>query len=495
MTTRRPADGPSPIGPSPIPAPPLPAPAPGERYRPSGSRAGALSVPEGVAPGLPLAGSWIRMGVELPVVSAAMARMPHATVSLAAYGGVVFPLALLIESPILMLLTASTALARDRHSYLVVRRFMFVAAGLLTVLHAVLAFTPLFDWVAGAVIGVPEPVREPARIGLRIMLPWTLSIAYRRTQQGVLIRFGRARAVTWGTLVRLTTLVALLGAGLAYGALPGIVVGTVAVASAVVAEGVFAGFAVRPVLRGALAADATASDVAAPPAPPDAATPSGGAAPAAPQLTMSRFLRFYAPLSVTPLLNFLALPLSAAAMSRMPNALESLATWPVLSGSTFTVRSLGFAFNEVVVSLMDRGRPVPALRRFAWGLSAAALAILLVGAATPLGAWWFERASALPAGLALMARQSLWFLVPMGAVSVWQSYHQGMLVHAHRTRAITESMLVLLVAHVTVLGVGVAWHSVPGLAFASLGLTAGGLAQIAWLARRSHPLRHPVNAG
>ena len=42
-----------------------------------------------------------------------MARLPQSTVSLAAYGGVVFPVALLVESPILMLLTASTALARD----------------------------------------------------------------------------------------------------------------------------------------------------------------------------------------------------------------------------------------------------------------------------------------------------------------------------------------------------------------------------------------------
>jgi len=459
------------------PIPPSPAlPAPDAPPRSSGVRAGALTLGDVVATWLPLAGSWILMGLELPVVSAAMARMPHATVSLAAYGGVVFPLALLIESPILMLLTASTALARDRHSYHVVRRFMFVAAGLLTVLHAVLAFTPLFDWVAGAVIGVPEPVREPARMGLRIMLPWTLSIAYRRTQQGVLIRFGRARAVTWGTLVRLTTLVTLLGIGVAQGAVPAIVVGTTAVASAVVAEGIFAGFAVRPVLRGPLAGAVSDDGVASPP-----------------PLTMARFLRFYAPLSVTPLLNFIAMPLSAAAMSRMPNALESLATWPVLSGTTFTVRSPGFAYNEVVVSLMDRGRPVPALRRFAWGLSAVGVLVLLAMAATPLGGLWFERAAALPSGLALMARQSLWFLVPMGAASVWQSYHQGMLVHAHRTRAITESMLVLLAAHVTVLGIGVAWHSVPGLAFAALGLTAGGLAQIAWLARRSHPLRHPAN--
>jgi len=407
------------------------------------------------------------MGLELPIVSAAMARMAHATVSLAAYGGVVFPLALLIESPILMLLTASTALARDRRSYHVVRRFMFVAASSLTVLHALIAFTPLFDLVAGRLIGVPEPVREPARLGLRIMLPWTLSIAYRRTHQGVLIRFGRARSVTWGTLVRLLTLALVLGVGLAVGAWPGIVVGTTAVACAVMAEGMFAGLAVRPVLRGALAQ-----------------------APAVePPLTSRAFVRFYAPLSATPLLNFIAMPLSSAAMSRMPNALESLAAWPVLSGSTFTVRSLGFAYNEVVISLMDRVRALPALRRFAWILSAIVTLVLLAGAATPLGGWWFERASALPSGLAEMARHALWLVVPMGAVSVWQSFHQGLLVHAHRTRAVTESMLVLLVAHVTVLGVGVAWRSIPGLAFAALGLTAGGLAQIAWLAHRSRPLR------
>jgi hypothetical protein len=80
---------------------------------------------------------------------------------------------------------------------------------------------------------------------------------------------------------------------------------------------------------------------------------------------------------------------------------------------------------------------------------------------------------------------ALVWLVPMGAVTVWQSYHQGVLVHAHRTRAATESMLVLLVATFTVLGIGVAWRSITGLHFAALALTAGGFAQVAWLAWRS----------
>lgn len=425
----------------------------------------ALRVRDVATSWAPLAGSWLLMGIELPAVSAVMARLPHATVSLAAYGGVVFPLALLIESPILMLLTASTALARDVHSYHIVRRFMFITAGLLTALHAAIAFTPLFDLVAGKLIGVPAPVLEPARLGLRIMLPWTLSIAYRRTQQGVLIRFDHARAVTWGTVVRLAALSSVLTLGFSHGGVPGIVVGTSAIACGVMAEAAFAHFAIRSVRRGPLAA----APVVEPP------------------LTMPAFIRFYTPLMLTPLINFIAMPLSAAAMSRMPNALESLAVWPVLSGSTFTVRSLGFAFHEVVVSQLDRFRAVPMLRRFAWGLAIVVTSVLLAGAVTPLGGWWFERVSALPTGLATLARQALWLLVPMGAVSVWQSYHQGALVHAHRTRAITESMVVLLATTATVLGIGVTWNSIPGVYLAALGMTVGGLAQIAWLSWRSGP--------
>lgn len=403
------------------------------------------------------------MGLELPLVSAVMARLPNPTVSLAAYGGVVFPLSLLIEAPILMLLTASTALARDMHSYRVVRRFMFVAAGLLTLVHALIAFTPLFDLIAGTLIGVPEEVLEPARTGLRIMLPWTMSIAYRRTQQGVLIRFERASAITWGTFVRLTTMSSMLAAGYMVGRWPGIVVGTSAVASGVIAEALFAKFSVATVRRGAL----TQAPVQLPP------------------LTMRAFVRFYTPLSLTPLINFMAMPLAAAAMSRMPGPLESLAAWPVLSGSTFTLRSVGFAYNEVMVSLLDRRRPVPALQRFAWGLSALVTLLLFVGAATPIGLWWFGRGSALDPALAHMAWRALWLLVPMGAISVWQSYHQGALVHVRNTRAITESMAVLLVATAAVLAIGVLWSSTSGLYLAALSMTVGGLAQIGWLVHRA----------
>ena len=100
------------------------------------------------------------MGLELPLVTATMARLAEPRLSLAAYGGVVFPLSLVIEGPIIMLLSASTALARDRASYDLMRRFLWGSILSLTAIHVLVAFTPLFDVVAGQWLGVPAEILE-----------------------------------------------------------------------------------------------------------------------------------------------------------------------------------------------------------------------------------------------------------------------------------------------------------------------------------------------
>ncbi|NIR67615.1 MAG: hypothetical protein GWN61_23745, partial [candidate division Zixibacteria bacterium] len=153
----------------------------------------------------PLAASWMLMGMELPALSAVVARLQNPDINLAAYGGVVFPLSLLIEAPIIMLLAASTALSKDWPSYKYIHKFMMWTGGFLTLLHVVIAFTPVYDFVVGTIISAPEEIIEPARIGLMIMTPWTWSIAYRRFNQGVLIRFGHSNAVGIGSVVRLST--------------------------------------------------------------------------------------------------------------------------------------------------------------------------------------------------------------------------------------------------------------------------------------------------
>ena len=399
------------------------------------------------------------MGIELPALSAVVARLANPVINLAAYGGVVFPLALIIESPIIMLLAASTALSKDWDSYVTMRRFMMNTGAILTALHVLVAFTPLYYVVVEEIIGAPQAIVEPARIGLMIMTPWTWSIAYRRFNQGVLIRFGYSRTVGLGTVVRLSADLIVLAGGYLIGSIPGIVVGTSAVAAGVVSEAIYVGFAVRPVLNRELKL----------------------APPLKERLTLRKFLEFYMPLVMTSLLTLLANPIGSAAVSRMPDALASLAVWPVVTGLIFMLRSMGIAYNEVVVALLDRPGSYPNLRRFTGNLSVVTTVVLFLVAATPLSDFWFGKVSGLSPKLAEMARLGIWIALPLPALSVFQSWYQGAILYGRRTRGITVSVVIYLLTSAVVLGLGVSWGKATGLYIGLAALTASVLTQTIWL--------------
>jgi hypothetical protein len=415
----------------------------------------------------PLAASWLLMGAELPLVSAVIARLPEARLSLAAFGGMIMPVSLVIESPVVMLLAASTALVRDRASYAFLTRVMLALGGAFTALHVLVAFTPLYDLVAGALMGLPPEVREPGRMGLRALTPWTFAIAYRRTQQGVLIRGGRSSAVGWGTVVRLLADVAVLAGGLAIGTVPGSILGPLAMSCGVVAEAVSAAILVRPIAR---------------------ALPERDGRP----LDLGTFARFYVPLALTPLLGFLGLPLASAAIGRMPVAIGSLAVTPVLNGLLLTARSFGLAFNEVVVALLERPGAVAALAAFARRLALATSLLLAAFAFTPLGGWWLGRVSALPRDLVGLGGVGLVLLLPMPALTVYQSWFQGSLVHDRSTRGVTEATAVMLASLVLLLGAGVVWQGVPGLFAASAAMTLANATLVVWLAVRARPVQRSL---
>lgn len=416
----------------------------------------------------PLAASWLLMSIEGPAISATISRLANPEINLAAYGGVVFPLSLIIEAPIIMLLSASTALCKDWPSYRKVFNFMAVTAAALTGLHVLVAFTPLYDFVVSGLLGVPQETVEPARIGLQLMTPWTASIAYRRFQQGVMIRFGHSRGVSAGTAVRLMG----LGSGLLLGSAmgwPGIVVGTLAQSIGVIAEAVFAGLRVRPILRGALRY----------------------AKPGEP-LTWKAFFAFYVPLALTSLMMLAWNPIGSAALSRMPRPLESLAVFPVVTGLLFLLRSAGNALNETVVALLDEPQSYRPMRRFAAFMVVTMTLLHLLVAATPLSAFWFGRVTALRPELVEMARIGFWIALPIPGLTVLQSWFQGAIMHGRRTRGIPESIVAFLLAVLTVAGIGVNLAEITGLYVGMLAFTAANIAQTFWLWVRSRPIMREV---
>lgn len=411
----------------------------------------------------PLAASWLLMGVELPAISAVIARLATPEISLAAYGGVIFPLALIIESPIVMLLAASTALSKDWDSFVKIRGFMMVTSAVLTLLHILVAFTPLYYFVVEHLLAVPSEIVEPAHIGLKIILPWTWSIAYRRFHQGVLIRFGHSRAVSTGTMIRLSADMLVLALGFFLHTIPGVIVASSAVAAGVISEAIYVGIITRPVVKHELK-----------PAP-RLETP----------LTLRAFFTFYIPLVMTSLLTLLIQPIGAAALSRMPRAIDSLASWSVVSGLVFMFRSFGIAYNEVVVALLEEYRAAHRLWRFAIYLILVTTAAWLLIMATPLSKFWFQVVSALPSNLAILAQTSIWITLPLPALAVLQSWYQGAILHSQKTRGITEAVALYLFVNVLTLIFGVLWGKVVGLYVGLSSFVISTFIQTTWLWYRS----------
>ncbi|MGC9395078.1 MAG: hypothetical protein ACP5J4_09500 [Anaerolineae bacterium] len=381
----------------------------------------------------PLAFSWLLMSVEGPAHSAIAARLANPEINLAAWGGIVFPLALIIEAPIIMLLPASTALSKDWDAYVRVRGFMMRMGVMLTAVHAAIAFSPLYDFIARNLIGAPEVIIEPGRTGLMIMLPWSWAIAYRRVQQGLMIRFGHPKAVSMGTIIRLIANGIVLLTGYLIHTLPGIVVASSAVAVGVVAEAAYAGVRVRPIVRHQLRLAPRAEDT----------------------LTLRTFLTFYVPLALTSLISLLVQPIGSATMSRLPRALDSLAVWPVLSGLLFILRSGGIAYKEAVISLLDEPHAMRSLQRFTAILATGGTALLVLIAITPLSRLWFGDVMALSPTLMALGRSGLAVGLFFPVIATLDSWFQGLLMHNRRTRSITEGVVLYTVAIAVGMGVGI----------------------------------------
>lgn len=415
----------------------------------------------------PLAASWILMGFEGPAITAIVSRLADPTINLAAYGGLVFPLTLMIEAPIIMLLAASTALSRDWPSYLKLRRFMNLMGAGLTLLHVIMVATPVYDLLARYVIHAPEQIIGPGRIGLLITIPWTWAIAYRRFHQGILIRFGHSLKVGIGTGMRFAADAFVLALGYYVGKASGIVIAACTLVAGVVTEAVYVHFAVRKTLRDQLK-----------PAPV-----------LEHPLTTRAMLAFYIPLSLTQILLLLTSPIGSAAMSRMPLALESLAAWPAVMAVNYITRGFGGAYNEVMVALVEGKRSTPVLRRFGVGLAVTSTVLLGILMIPPVGNAVFARLLHLAPPMPEIARTSLFILIPMPAFAVVQSYFQGVILHSRKTRSISESVALFLIVASALLVGGVLWGGMTGLYFTLLAFLAGECLRIFWLWLRSRAAR------
>lgn len=419
---------------------------------------------------LPLLGSWLLMSMGIPLINAIIARLENPEINLAAFGGVIFPISLTIEAPIIMLLAASTALSRDWTSYKRLRKITIVMGLVLSSLHLIIAVTPLYDFIVKVIMDVPPEVIEPGRLGLIAMTPWTFAIAYRRFQQGAMIRFNHSHMVGETTVIRFVTTGIVLAVGLILNTIPGAFLGGLSQGIGVTVESLYTGFRVRKIL------------------------PEIKAAPYAEKpLTLKRYIAFYVPLIVTSSLWLLWMPIVSATVSRMPDPLESLAVWSVLTGLLFAFRSPGVAFNEAVVALIEEPHSYPVLRKFTWLMCLITVVIATLIVVTPFSDFWFTTIANLPPIQAEAARVALGLGIPLTIFSLLIHFFQGIIVNLEKTSAVAEAVGVFLLVLVVVLIAGVVKESFKGVYVASAAYTIAHIAQAVWLWIRSRKQRQQLS--
>lgn len=379
----------------------------------------------------PLAAQWLMMAMEGPFLAAVIARLADPTYNLAAYG-VAFALAILIESPVIMLMSASTALVEDASSYRKLRNFANALNVGSTLVLLLVVFPPVYDILMHMLLGLPREVSRLVRGALWLLLPWPAAIGYRRFLHGVLIRSGRTRLVAYGTILRLIGMVAtaLL---LARTDVPGAWVGAAALSAGVIIEAVAARMMISPTLRRLLASGGRLPAAVGKRPPP-------GTEALSERLGYRGIARFYYPLALTSLIGLTVQPLLTFFMGRAPGPVESLAVFPVVHALSFVFRALGLSYQEAAIALLGKDlEHATELGRFAMWLGIAASGGLALIAFTPLADAWFISVSGLPQDLAHTARIATQILVPLPALTVLASLQRATLVQGYRTQPITVS--------------------------------------------------------
>ncbi|MGD9548673.1 MAG: hypothetical protein AB7V45_14190 [Candidatus Krumholzibacteriia bacterium] len=407
----------------------------------------------------PLQATWLMMAVEGPFLAAMIARMAEPKHNLAAYG-VAFALAILVEAPVIMMMSAATALVDGADNFRKLRNFMLMLNGGITSAMLLLLLTPAWGLVTDGAMNLDPEVARLVRTSLFILLPWPAAIGLRRFYQGVLIRSGRTQLVAWGTAIRLSGMGLTAMAAYRWTPLEGAWAGAAGLSAGVVSEAAASWLMARPAVREVTGA------------------------PSLRPLGYREIERFYRPLALTSVISLAVQPLVTFFMGLARYPLESLAVLPVVTSLVFIFRTPGLSFQEAAITMLGRTWDnAPMVRRFAVILGAGAGTGLAVMAWTPLAGVWLHSVAGLSPDLAAFALPPIRILVLMPPLSVLLSLQRALMVARRDTGPITWASVLEVAGIAAVLVVAVPLGHWVGATAAAVAFLIGRLASNIFLLR------------
>lgn len=400
---------------------------------------------------MPLAATWLMMSVEGPYLSAVIARMSEPKFNLAAYG-VAFSFAIIIEAPVIMMMSASIALIKGLGSFQKLKKFVYAINIITTTVMLLFNYSPVFYFITETLIGLPREVSSLTHVATIILIPWPAAIGYRRFYQGVMTHYNQTRRVAYGTIVRLsfmfgTALILFLNSNL-----QGAYVGAAALAAGVLAEAVASKLMSTDLLQKLEKENPEEDEI----------------------LSMKEIFKFYYPLALTSFMGLAVHPMITFFVGQSRMALESLAVLPVINSLVFIFRSMGLSFQEVSIALLgDKFENHGQLKKFATITGISVVLLLATISLTPLSFIWFHDLSGLSVELAEFSILPLIILTVFPGLAFLVSFQRSILVCARKTKQVTMGTVVEVTGIIFILSLAIGYFNLPGAVAVAVSLLIG----------------------
>ncbi len=413
---------------------------------------------------MPLAATWLMMAIEGPFLAAVIARLAEPKFNLAAYG-LSFSVGLLVEAPIIMIMSAAVALVNGPKSYRQLKRYTWILNGIISVVMIIVVLPPVFRWLAIDLLGLPETVARLAHISTVILLPWPAAIGYRRFYQGVMIRYNRTRRVAYGTVVRLVSMGTTALILYRFSSLAGAYIGTTALSVGVILEAISGRIMATDIVR-------------------NLKDPSRQSVPGDRVLGYREITRFYYPLAISSILALGAYPMVNFFVSHGRFPIESLAVLPVINATNFIFGSMGLSFQEVGIALMGKHfEHYRRIRNFAFGLTAVLVICTMAIAFTPLMTVWFHHVSGLSRELTRFSALPFQITILIPGFIALNSLQRSILVNARSNSPISWATAIEVAVIIMVMMTAISGLNTIGAIAAALAMTIGRGVALTYLIR------------
>ena len=364
---------------------------------------------------IPLSLSDVTMALGDPLTTTTLAHLPDPRTNISALG-VAKAIAIFCESPIIMLLHASNALAGTQSSRLALWRFTLIASGAMSLILALTAIPAVFAIVGESWLGVSPSLSQTIRSTLTILILWPFAIGWRRYFQGLLIHSGQSNAVAQAGLIRLLVVGGILAGGFTLRA-NGAVVAGMSLVWGVIAEAIAVTYLARRLGATRL--------------------PEIKSTPELPQ-DLAGVWKFYLPLGGTMMLVWGARAALVGIVARANDGEIALAAWPAAWGLVLVIANSTRMVQQIII----RNRkliPDRVLITFAITVGILCSLILLSVSGTPISAQAIGYFVGDDRELISRVRPVLLICAAIPLLVSIQNALQGFLVSAGRTWGVNQA--------------------------------------------------------